>query len=114
MYSNIINIEWDSNIEEYLIKPPYVPERLPQECIDFKSEISIPLNKIKSVIKITQKAVAPKVEGKTSIQIDLLCSKKFNNDKPINDLWVEFSNFRPYKNHAFEGIITDKTKEMFL
>ena len=80
---------------------------------DFASKVTIYVDEIASLLTGTHRIIPPQESEKLSVQLDIGLSKSINYENTKEFIWNEFRNFRPYKNQAFEGCVTDKTRKIF-
>jgi len=101
--------------EEYLTRPPVVPNGIPELVSEFLSRIVAHDTASGASIVVIQ-ALETVVPGSNVLPVllDIDVFKQANFDVNSNDYWELLSEFRNLKNTAFFGSITEKAKELFL
>jgi uncharacterized protein (TIGR04255 family) len=101
--------------EEYLTRPPVVPNGIPESVSEFLSRIVAHDTASGASIVVIQ-ALETVVPGSNILPVllDIDVFKQANFDINSNDYWELLSEFRKLKNTAFFGSITERTKELFL
>lgn len=102
-------------LEEYLKKPPTVPDELPNQLEHFLTRVVIPYPFADTMAHavITQSLAEHQTQGTTSIilDIDVLTTTKLAAD--TNSIFAVLDEFRALKNMIFKNSITSKTEELF-
>lgn len=115
-YINNLNIPLHkSNLSEYLIAPPVVPQGLPTKINSFLNRIVIHDESIGSVAILTQ-ALEKVVENSTSLPIllDIDVYKIQQDGFNEEEIWNSLEILREFKNRIFFSSISDKLKEVYL
>jgi uncharacterized protein (TIGR04255 family) len=101
--------------EEYLTRPPVVPNGIPESVSEFLSRIVAHDTATGASIVVIQ-ALETVVPGSNILPVllDIDVFKQANFDVNSYDYWELLSEFRNLKNTAFFGSITERTKELFL
>lgn len=100
--------------EEYLSRPPVVPDGIPELVSEFVSRIVAHDSASGASIVVIQ-ALESVVPGSNILPVllDIDVFKQANFDVNSNEYWKLLSEFRILKNTAFFGSITERTKELF-
>ncbi len=101
--------------EEYLTRPPVVPNGIPELVSEFLSRI-VAHDTASGASVVVIQALETVVPGSNILPVllDIDVFKQANFDVNSNDYWELLSGFRKLKNTAFFGSITERTKELFL
>lgn len=100
--------------QEYLTKPPDVPEELPQGVLGFMQRVVIPhprLDAGANLIQLLQEGVAP--AGHVTIILDIDVYSVVNLPPKTDDAWDLLGDLRVFKNEVFFASLTEKAVKLF-
>lgn len=102
------------HFEQYLTKPPSVPEGLPQGVLGFMQRIVIvepALGRQANVIQLLQEGAAP--PDHVPVLLDIDAYKQLEMSPSNTDVWALLSSLRAFKNQIFFEYLTEKSVELF-
>jgi len=100
--------------QEYLTKPPDIPEELPQGVLGFMQRMVIlhpQLDARANLIQLLQEGMAPADYVPVILDIDVY--KLVNLSPETEDAWNLLGELRVFKNATFFASLTEKTVELF-
>jgi len=111
-YINRIEYPFPIDFDDYLSRPPGIPDSLPQVVAGFLSRVVIPYENTGIQIVITQALEPPTAAGMVPVilDIDVFLEKGFAAH--AQEHWEIMEELRHLKNRAFFGSLTEKTLEM--
>ena len=95
-----------------MVKPPEVPEELPQGLSSFLTRMTIHDAEKSINCSITQ-ALESIQEDDITIILDIDAFRVLNYDPEDQDLWLDFEALHDFKNDVFFSSVTDKTLRLF-
>lgn len=96
---------------DYLTSPPYLPDSLPQELINFIIRLIVREEELSA--NITQTMVESPKRGHNGIIIDVDAYKANESGIREEDILPTLEKLRELKNRIFFGVITEKTARLF-
>jgi len=111
-YVNLLKLPLDTELKDYLMAPPTIPEGLIQETSSFLTRIEIRDPSIGAHGILTQ-ALESVRESYVPIMldIDVFIARQF--DPRDSEFWHCLNQLRDFKNTVFFSSITEKTMELF-
>ena len=101
-----------SDFKDYLRTFPEVSPDLPQGLAGFFTQLTIPLQDIKSVMLLNEAIIEPAKPECVSIVLDIDIFRTEDLPDTEEGNWELFEELRLRKNYAFEACITDRTREL--
>lgn len=102
------------DFDRYMANCPKVPEKMPDQLLNFLNRIVVPYEEISTLAVITQNISDPVKKNEPYIPyiIDIDVYRDSKLDLSESEIWAFFDQLRDIKNHAFNGSITEETKEL--
>ena len=103
------------DFSEYLNVPPYIPEELPQNVLNFLNRITLDGfgDNIRAIITQSLTSDLQNLQNQIIILLDIDVYKTITSQIENDEIWENFEKFRKIKNQIFFEYITEKTVELF-
>ena len=111
-YTNLLKLPLNTELDEYLVAPPVVPNGLDQKLTSFLTRIEIHMQSIGAHGILTQHLEGPREDhAPVVLDIDVFVAEQF--DPHRGDFWECLDQLRMFKNTVFFESITEKTAEIY-
>lgn len=101
------------NVEDYITFVPAAPVLLEQPMSAYTIQMTKPLGHEECHVTLTSSSVPSPLVGYASFVLDVDVSRQTSIPRREDALWELIERMRDLKNFLFEGLITDKSRELF-
>ena len=99
--------------EEYLHVSPRAPLELIPKMNSYAMQLTAPLSSDDCNLNLNSGTVISPLVNHVALSLDIDISREKNLPGQENELWDLLEKMRGHKNRIFEGVITDKSRELF-
>jgi len=112
-YTNVLNLPFGAELNDYLAAAPQVPRGLPQTLTHFLERIVVPFDHgiFANVTQTLEPALTIPPVTRVILDIDAFSQRPFESDS--NELWVFLDHLRAVKNDIFFYSVTDRALEAY-